>query len=212
MSTVVGIMDREGLQANTDNLVLVDPQRRQLLWIPRDLWCDPLADRINIAFRAGGHQLLVSALRSHGVDADHSLVLSRTAVETALASVAVLVPIPARMAFAYPLAPTARIEDGSKEIAFNPPAEVLRGERVHQWLGARGGSDLHRLERQKVFVRRLLEQRFDFRRLLEKPDAWACSDPAALDELALVEPSWEFGTLGPMEPAVIDGKQILLKR
>jgi hypothetical protein len=212
MSTVVGIMDRAGFTANTDNLVLVEPEQERLLWIPRDLWCETVGDRINVAYRTGGHDLLLAALREHNLYVTHWLVLSRGATESALARVAVLVPIPARMTFAYPLTPTARIEDGSKQVVFEPPAEVLRGERVHQWLGARGGSDLHRIERQKVLVRRLLEQGFEFGRSLANPDWVRSSGPAALQELGRVRATWRLQTLGTVAPAVIDGKQVLLRR
>jgi anionic cell wall polymer biosynthesis LytR-Cps2A-Psr (LCP) family protein len=212
MSTIVGIMDRAGFDANTDNLVLVDPQREQLLWIPRDVWCVTLGDRINAAFRTGGHDLLTTAIREHGLEVNHSLLLSRTATESALAEVSVMVPVPARMTFAYPLTPTACIEDGSKEIVFEPPAVVLRGERVHQWIGARSGSDLHRIERQKIFVRRLLEQRFNFQRSLADPTLFKCSGQEALADLSSIRASWRFDTLGPTEPATIDGKQVLLRR
>jgi anionic cell wall polymer biosynthesis LytR-Cps2A-Psr (LCP) family protein len=211
MSTIVGIMDRAGFWANTDNLVLVEPERQRLLWIPRDIWSAAVGDRINAAFRKGGHDLLVAAAREHGLDVNHSLVLSRAATESMLAGVAVMVPIPVRMTFSYPLTPTARIEDGSKEITFTPPAEVLRGERVHQWLGARGGSDLHRIERQKVFLRRLLETAFDFGQAIANPEWFRQSDPAAVEDLARVRATWTFHTLGPTEPAVVDGRQILLR-
>jgi hypothetical protein len=211
VSTIVGVMDRAGFDANTDNLVLVEPARERLLWVPRDLWCPALGDRVNAAFRSGGHPALVAALREHGLLATHSLVLSRTATEAALAPVAVLVPVPARMTFAYPLSPTDRIEDGSKPVTFEPPAEVLRGERLHQWIGARGGSDLHRIERQKVLVRRLLETRFRFDAVLADPEAVRCSGPGALDDLGRVRPTWRLETLDGLAPAVIGRRQVLVR-
>jgi hypothetical protein len=211
MSVIVGVMDRAGFDANTDILALVEPEARRLLWVPRDLWCPGLADRINTAFRLGGHDRLVCGLAEHGLRVDFSLILAREATEAALAGARVLVPVPARMVFDYPLTPTARIEDGRKTIYFNPPAEVLRGERIHQWLGARAGSDLHRLERQKVFVRRLLEQGFDFRQFIANPAWHRCSDPAAFAALAQVRPNWRFETLGGLVPRLIGGKDVLVR-
>src|SRR6185437_11556032 len=120
--------------------------------------------------------------------------------------------VPARMEFDYPLAPTRPIEEGRKRIAFDPPLAVLEGERIHQWLGARGGSDLHRLERQKVFLRRLLERGFDFRLFLARPEWAQCSGPPALAELALVRPDWAFDTLSPLTPQRIDGKLVLVRQ
>jgi hypothetical protein len=212
MSTIVGIMDRAGLAANTDNLVLVEPERRRLLWIPRDLWCEGHRGRINEAFRRGGHARLVAALREHALDASHALVLSREATEAALAGAVVVVPVPVRMRFRYPLTPTARIEDGAKEIVFHPPAEILRGERIHQWIGARGGSDLHRIERQKILVRRLLEKRFDFARALANPDWYRVYGDGALEDLARVDRSWHLETFADVVPATRDGRMVLLRQ
>ena len=177
MISVVAIMDRAGFEANTDNLVVVQPEKRQLLWIPRDLWCNVLHDRVNTAFNRGGNMSLLAALNEHYLNVAASLCFSRQATEAAFTGLAVTVPIPIRMKFFYPLSPTQPIEEGSKEIVFTPPGETLQGERIHQWLGARAGSDLHRIERQKIFVRRLIEQNFDFTSLLANPEFYQCSDP-----------------------------------
>lgn len=212
MSTIVGIMDRAGFDANTDNLVLVKPAEERLLWVPRDTWCPRLNNRINAAYRRGGHDLLVSALGEHGLRADNSLVLSRDASEALLSRVSVIVPVPVRMVFDYPLRPTARIEDGRKIIEFNPPAERLRGERVHQWIGARGGSDLHRIERQKVLLQRLLDGRFDFSAAVANPGWFRASSPQALEDLAHVRATWRFETYGPLYPAELNGMQVLVRQ
>jgi hypothetical protein len=209
VSTVVAVTDRAGFDANTDNIVVVDAARRELVWMPRDLWCPACGDRINTAYRRRGHDGLVDALREHGVLVAHSLVVSRAATEQALDDVSVLVPVPAPMAFDYPLTPTSRIEDGRKRITFKPPAEVLRGERIHQWIGARG-SDLHRIERQKVLIRRLLELHFDFNRAMHDRDRVRLSHPDALDDLRGVDTTWQFTTFGPTDPVTIDGKQVLV--
>lgn len=212
MSTIIGIMDRAGFEANTDILVLVQPEFTQVLWIPRDVWCAGLNDRINTAFAAGGHSLLLSALAEHNLQAHHSLIFSREATEAALADVKVVVPVPARMAFDYPLSPTTPIEQGRKEVVFNPPAELLHGERIHQWIGARGGSDLHRIERQKVLLRRLLDMRFDFSNVLATPAWHRCSDGGAFDDLRQVDTTWRFETLAGLYPETINDKQVLRRK
>jgi hypothetical protein len=211
MSTIVGVMDRPGFQANTDNLVLVEPACSRLTWIPRDLWCETLRARINCAFNRGGHALLAAALEEHGFRVTASLVLSRDATEEALADAVVTVPVPCRMVFSYPLTPRARIEDGRKEVVFNPPAEILRGERIHQWVGARGGSDLHRIERQKILVRRLLEKGFDFRRTLARETWHSTSGADCLPDLAQVRPDWAFETLTELTPVTIEGQMVLVR-
>jgi anionic cell wall polymer biosynthesis LytR-Cps2A-Psr (LCP) family protein len=212
MSTIVGVTDRAGFEANTDNLVLAEPRARRLLWIPRDLWCPKLGDRINVAYRAAGHEGLRAALAEHGLEAEHSLVVTREATEAALADVSVTVPVPARMTFEYPLSPTARIEDGRKTITFEPPAERLSGERIHQWLGARAGSDLHRITRQQFFLRRLLETGFSFDRLLAYPERVRCSDPLALEDLAEVDGGWALETLDGLEPTERASRMVLVRR
>jgi hypothetical protein len=211
VSTIVAVMDRAGFAANTDILVLAQPEARRLLWVPRDLWCDGLRDRINTAYAAGGAAWLIAALAEHGLAAQQCLCLSREATEAALAGARVIVPVPAPMEFDYPLSPTQAIEEGSKRIRFNPPFEVLTGERIHQWLGARGGSDLHRLERQKVFLRRLLERGFDFRQFVANPRWVQHSDASALAEVAQVRPDWAFETLPNLSPRRINGKLVLVR-
>jgi anionic cell wall polymer biosynthesis LytR-Cps2A-Psr (LCP) family protein len=210
MSAIVLIMDRAGFDANSDVMVIADALKQTLLWIPRDLWCDVIRDRINAAYKMGGHSLVVRALKSHNLNVEKSLCFSRTATERALEQVNVTVPVPVRMEFSYPLTPTSPIEVGSKTISFNPPAERLIGERVHQWIGARRGSDLHRIERQKILLRRLLETCFDFSAALSDPEEFRCSDPAVLDELAQIRSNWEFETMKGLMPATIDGKMVLV--
>ena len=182
------------------------------MWIPRDLWCETIQERINAAYKTGGHALLVEALTEHGLQADASICFSRTATEAALSNVSVNVPVPLHMEFAYPLTPTAPIEEGSKQVSFKPPAETLKGERVHQWIGARGGSDLHRIERQKIFVRRLLETGFNFSCALSDPAEFLCSNPRVFEALAQVRRDWKFETLAGCATATIDGKMVLVRR
>jgi hypothetical protein len=210
MSTIVGIMDRPGFQANTDNLVLVDAAERRLTWIPRDLWCETIRARVNRAFSRGGHELLAAALDQHGFRVGNGLILSREATEEALADVAVVVPVPRRMTFSYPLTPQAPIEEGRKDVVFNPPAELLRGERIHQWVGARD-TDLHRIERQKILVRRLLEKGFDFRRALARPAWYSMRGADCLTELAAVRPNWRFETVPDLVPVTIAGQMVLVR-
>ena len=204
-------MDRAGFEANTDIMVLVEPEQARLLWIPRDLWSETLQDRINTAYKLGGHQLLLKSLSEHGLEAAESLCFSRTATERAFEHVAVTGPVPVRMVFSYPLTPTSRIEDGSKLIEFNPPAETLRGERIHQWIGARGGSDLHRIERQKILLKRLIDIKFDFQMLLSEPAWYRCSNSAVFPELRKIRSDWKFETLANLFPRGIDNKLILFR-
>ena len=200
VSTVVTVMDREGSDANTDVIVLAEPARRRLLWIPRDVWCPQLGDRVNAAFKLGGHDALIAALAELRLRADHSICLARSTTTEALRDIRVQVPVSRPLVLRYPLAPEQPIEDGEKLVRFNPPSETLEGERIHQWIGARfeldrPSSDLKRIARQQVFVRALLEQGFDL------SECFGAADP-----------TWKFETLRRLRPATIDGKSVLLHR
>jgi hypothetical protein len=216
VATVVAITDRGAWVAPTDNIVVADPRRRRLTWVPRDLWVESIRDRVNRAFyRGGGHQGLIAALLELGLEAEHTLCLRREATEAAAARLTVTVPVEEPLEYRYPLTPTGNVHVESKVVRFDPPAETLEGERIHQWIGARirvrgAGSDLDRIERQKVFVRALLEQGFDFSSLLAEPEYVDASSDACVAELARVRPDWAFETLGPSKPETIDGMMVLV--
>jgi hypothetical protein len=217
VATVVSIMDRSEWSARTDNIVVVDPQCQTLTWIPRDLWSPTLHNRINLAFQRGGHSMLCAALVEQGVPATESLCLLRDAVAAALRETSVVVPVEERLRFWYPMAPDLEIEDGRKLVEFCPPAEELSGERIHQWLGARyavegPSSDLFRIARQQVLVRRLLEDGFDFSRALTDPQLVSSTGAAALHELREARGDWRFEVMDDVVPDTIDGMAVLVRR
>ncbi len=220
-ATVIGVMDRDSWAARTDNIVVIEPRRRRLVWIPRDLWSDVVGDRINEAFGRGGHQLLIAAIRDLGLPAESSVVLLRSAVEQALLGLRVTVPVDRPMRFWYPLEPTQRLEDGAKLVEFDPPEETLAGERIHQWIGARRSADkqprlpdLDRIERQQILIGRLLEEGYDFSRALVDPALVALSSATTLQAFALggSRHGWSFRTFSKVEPVTIDGKMVLVRR
>lgn len=218
VATVIAVMDRRGWSARTDNIVVVQPLRRRLLWVPRDLWCATIGNRVNTAFARGGHEGLLAALAEHRIVAGDTICVQREATERVLAGAVVTVPVLRRLTFSYPLSPQSAIEDGSKLVVFDPPSEALSGERIHQWVGARtepgpeGGSDLHRIARQQVFLRCLLRQGFDFGTLLEDPKLIRVSSSGAISDLRRVQPTWRFVTLGRLVNARLDGKAVLVRR
>ena len=222
MATVVGILDRDRWSEDTDNIVIADPADKTLTWIPRDLWCPSLGDRINTAFHVGGIARLVSALRELGFACDHGLVLRRSATERAAMSISVEVPVSEPVEFWYPLHPTQLLEDGQKVVSFRPPSERLESERIHQWVGARTGiaregirlqdTDWHRMRRQQIFLRALLEQHFDFSTLVADKDLVRISGEDALRELASIDASWRMQSFEDTRDETIDGKVVLVKR
>jgi hypothetical protein len=217
VATVVGIMDRAGWDARTDNIVVVDPRRSRLVWIPRDLWCESIHDRINLAFKIGGHPALKKALREHHVRVKHSLCVARPAVERALEGAIVRVPVTEPREYWYPTEPSRPIEEGRKLVRFSPPAEELQGERLHQWIGARysptgDSSDFDRIRRQQAFLRALLEQGFAFDAVVADPDGFSASDPRAFDDLTRVRSTWRFDMYDDVLDRTIDGQRVLVDR
>jgi peptidoglycan/xylan/chitin deacetylase (PgdA/CDA1 family) len=217
MPTVLGIMDGDGWAGNTDIVVVADPERKLLRWIPRDLWCDRLGDRINTAFRQGRHQALIAALGEHGIVVQHSVCLQREATERACENVTVTVPVEEELAFWYPRRPRQPIEQGRKLICFRPPSEVLEEERIHQWIGARyavdtSTTDFDRIRRQQVLLTQLLEQRYDFGDVVSDPDLVDWSSDGALSELRTVDSFWRLDALDDVIDATVDGKRVLLQR
>jgi hypothetical protein len=215
MATVVSVMDRASFKANTDNIVVVDPGECRLTSVPRDLWCEGLRDRINTSFARGGHEGIIAALAEHRIEVQHSICLSREAVERGLEGATVMMPVRERLEFWYPLHPKSKIERGRKRVVFQPPVERLSGERIHQWLGARyrvgrAGSDLLRIERQQELLAVMLAAGFDFRRFLGSPNAVLISGPGAIGDLSRVRPGWRFETVGGLVPATLEGKEVLL--
>jgi hypothetical protein len=217
VATVVTVMDREGWDKRTDNIVVADPDRSELVWVPRDLWVKSLGDRVNGAFCSGGHEKLIGALGELGLTVENSLCVARGAVERALAGATVTVPVKERLDYWYPLSPTQEIEAGRKQVTFEPPEEQLSGERIHQWLGARfavdrASSDLERIERQQAFVFGLLEDGFDWAQLVADPELVTASSAGAIEELTTVRADWKARTLGPVAPETIDGMMVLVLR
>lgn len=215
MTTAIGVMDTPHLEGNTDVLVIADAEAKVLCWIPRDLWCEGIRQRVNSAFLVGGHEALASTLREHGFELDASLMVDRRAAERALEDVRLHVPVAERLEFWYPLQPDRPIEEGRKRISFEPPGEILEGERLHQWAGARysvsgKGSDLDRIERQQTMAKAMFEQGFDFRRAIEVDAQVAISGPA-LEELRRVDSSFFVTTFAREAVArTIDGKDVLV--
>lgn len=209
-------MDEPGFSGNTDVVVVADPSRQRLLWVPRDLWCPALGNRVNRAVAEGGDPALVMALAEHGIAAQHTVVLGREAAESCLAPVRATVPLERREEFWYPARAGRAIEEGRRRVRFDPPAVMLTGDRVHEWIGARyrvsgAGSDLERIRRQQALLEVLLADGFAFSGALDVEGAVRISGPGALADLRRVRPGWAMETLGGLEDALIDGKQVLLR-
>jgi hypothetical protein len=217
MATAVAIMDGPSFaDANTDVLVLVDPPRALVRWIPRDLWCPTLGDRVNRAYAAGGPDGLIAALAEHGLAAENVLCLLPAAIEAGIEGLRVAMPVRERVEYWYPADRMRPIEEGRRQVAFSPPVEVLEGQRFHEWIGARyrvegPGSDLDRLQRQRELLAVLLGEGTDFSRFLGVEAAVRVFGPRALEELGQVRWDWRFELLGRLRPETIEGRKVLTR-
>jgi hypothetical protein len=216
MATVVSVMDRSSFGANTDVIVVADPEARHLQWVPRDLWCERTGYRVGKAFASGGHATMRSVLSEHGISTQHGICLQPGAIEAGIEGFEVRVPVTHRLEYWYPLDRESPIEAGRKVIAFEPPGELLSGERIHQWIGARyptrgPGSDLDRIARQKTLIAVLLLTEFDFRRFVRTGLPVSLSGPEALTELTRVSHEWSLETMPGLARARVRGMDVLLR-
>ena len=218
MATVVGVMDERSLLARTDVTVVADCERERLLWVPRDLWCDGLGDRVNRAYELGGHAGLKAALAEHGIDVGDGLVLSRAATERVIAGLDVMMPVARSFALTVPDVPGGDIEEARREVRFDAPATRLRGDLIHDWVSGRYSTepsesdDLGRIRRQQLLLAVLLGDGADLSGVLDRPEEIDLTSKAALGELAAVRADWRFETFGPLTPRRIDGKEVLTRR
>ena len=182
---------------------------RRLLWVPRDLWCAELGQRVNKAYALGGHEQLIGALSEHEIAAEHSVCLRPDGIRPALEGVAIRVPVREELELRF----------AGEWMRFDPPDEDLSGERIHGWIGGRqlrGEAsqgwlpDLDRIARQQELVAMALADGLDFARFLESGLPVQVSDPAALDELSGVRWDWAYATLD-VTPAEMQGKEVLLR-
>ena len=215
MPTVIALIDHDEAGYRTDVLVVADRRRKRLLWVPRDLWSFRHQERVNSAYSGGGFDELFDVLAELGVPVDEGIVLPRSSTGQLLSGLRVTVPVDRPLEFRYPDGPV-RIEVREKIVRFEPPAEVLEGERIHQWIGARYGvarsrdtGDLARLARQRTFVAALLEQGCDLARALGSVPADRTSNRAGA-ELRRVNRRWELAWYHTVAATRINDAEVLL--
>jgi hypothetical protein len=176
-------MDRDYWTARTDVIVIVSLEENKLMWVPRDIYCELINDRINVAYALGGSELLIKCLNEYKVTSKYNILgcvclLPALVNEYVKYIKSIKVPVENDIKFDYPLRRNKPIEEGSKVIEFKAPFEILSGERIHQWIGARYCiplslylyPDLHRIMRQQILTRVLIDKKFDFGFILDNPE------------------------------------------
>lgn len=166
---LIGILDDH---RNTDIIIVLDPMMKKLTWIPRDVFSYRINHRINAAFSHGGHRCFIDAVKRLGFDKiSHSVCIPMDTCKKVFSGIELYVDIPKEIEYYYPIKLFEPIENGHKIIRFEPPGESLKGERIHQFLGARIQvdpskhtlfGDFERIERQQVFFKSLIREGFNF--------------------------------------------------
>lgn len=216
-AVAVGVMDRDGWDANTDILAVVDPVRRRVVSIPRDVWSEAVDFRINFAWAKGGPDLLRRALAELGFQVDEAVCFQRSAVSRVLDTVDVTVPVDQRRAYMYPADPLTDLRFNPAVVArFDPPSERLTGIRVHQWIGARyplvgPSGDLDRMRRQQILVKAMLDQGVDWSAFVADPDGHVATSRRAFDTLRTVRSDWRFEAFEKIVPVTIRGAHVFLR-
>ena len=77
------------------------------------------------------------------------------------------VPVNFTREFKYPIHRHKPIEEGSIKIKFTSPSSVLKGDKFHQWIGARycishNLDDFDRIYRQQVLLTEILKSGYNF--------------------------------------------------
>lgn len=214
MSVLIGILDQCN---NTDVIAVVDTQKKIVTSIPRDLYSWSICNRVNAAYAKGGLSLFENVIKKAGYPCIASICIPKNVSMGALESASITVPIAQSMEYYYPMSPNQPIEEGKKIVAFHPPQEILSGERIHQFVGARSSvptnlqtdlQDINRIKRQQIFAQALIKQKFDFRHFLHP--AVSLSNSLVFNLLAKVDLTYQWEILDDFFPCSVAGMSVLL--
>jgi hypothetical protein len=107
----------------------------------------------------------------------------------------ITVPVSEDMTFKYPLHRHQPIEDGHRIVEFHTPKESLRGDRFHEWIGARYRiprnavkyPDFHRIKRQQILLKELLRKKHMFS---YSPTTVRGLTPEIITVLSMIDLTW----------------------
>ena len=135
-----------------------------------------------------------------------------------LSTIKVYVPIQDYAEYYYPAILGQALETAKKTISFTPPGELLQGERIHQFIGARTRTnsadyknlpDLERIARQQIFMQALVKDKFDFSIFLNYSIIIQASQLARFK--TVIQTNYQYCLFNPgLKMTRIDNKLILL--
>jgi anionic cell wall polymer biosynthesis LytR-Cps2A-Psr (LCP) family protein len=211
-------MDRNTWTANTDIIIFVEPSKKTLTWIPRDVYIKDMDNRINAAYRLGRDELLFKSLKSINYDVSYNLCIQPDAIEDIFNQIeTVTVPVEYDRKFKYPLHRHQPIEKGHKIVEFNSPFEDLSGDRIHEWIGARYAvdkkssysSDLDRILRQQILVRVILKSKKENIKSFKIANMRGLNDEI-LEVLKTIDTTWKLTRIRNLEDAYINKKSVFI--
>ncbi len=222
------VMDRNAWTANTDIIVIIIPNKKTLLWVPRDLYCELINNRINKAYCKGRAELFLKSINSYDFDFNvtNCVCLFPSAIEKYIDKIkSIEVPVNIKREFKYPLHRHKPIEEGFKIITFNEPSETLTGDRFHEWIGARYavnpkgfiGTDFDRIYRQQILVKEILKKNID---IIDNNDIDYINnsqdirglDINVINILKTVDSTWSFNTIDKLVSKRINNKLVLVTK
>jgi anionic cell wall polymer biosynthesis LytR-Cps2A-Psr (LCP) family protein len=215
---VITIMDRNEWTSNTDIIILVNPSKKELTWIPRDMYVKEIDHRINAAYRMGRDKLLFESLKSINYDASYNLCILPNAINDFFNQIEeIKVPVDFDRSFFYPLHRHQPIENGKKIIEFKAPFETLKGDRFHEWIGARYGavpnakysSDFDRIRRQQTLVKEILKTKKNSIKSYDETSIKGLNNEI-IEVLQNIDDSWTFKMTGKIVCTRINNKSVVV--
>jgi hypothetical protein len=167
------IMDRNYWLARTDVIIICDSAKKLIYWLPRDLYCLRIKNRLNTAYAKGKDTLVMECLKDIGITVKYCVCILPHLINENIINIGEInISIPITRNFYYPLHRQAPIENGKRLITFTAPNEILAGDRIHEYIGARYVADndiptpyfpdFDRIRRQQKLLKTLLQKKYKF--------------------------------------------------
>lgn len=170
----------------TATIVIVDFQTRRLTWIAPELWVSAINDRIDAAFAVGGAPVLLAALAAHGCDCGGAVIFRTPAPEQMLAAL------------------------GLAELGSDDAAETLANWQVKYRPSLGQSRALQAWTRQSALLHARIAACLTDHHCGDRDVLVHADGRIDISDLKRIGPDWTPSALGPLTPAVLDGKSVLL--
>lgn len=222
------VMDRDSWFARTDVIIICNPDKKLLYWLPRDLYCTRICNRLNTAYQKGQDTLVIECLNDVGIAIKHCICILPILINENIMKIGEInIPIGQTRRYFYPLHRHKPIEEGKRLITFTAPNEILTGDRIHEYIGARYAADDHfkpsikipshypdfdRIRRQQNLLKHLLITKYVFHYADEKNIRGV--NESVIQILKMLDDSWQIETISETQYTlcVINKMSVLVKK